>query len=709
MPCCWSGGTASQINAAIDSGAFILQHRDHGNYTAWGEPAYNTGNVTALNNTALTFVFSINCETGAYHRSSNCLGEVFIRHFKNNHNAGALGAICPTETSYSFVNDTYTWGMYDNMWPDFMPAEGTNPSSRGVRPAFGNAAGKYFLKRSNWPYNSSDKLVTYRLFHMLGDAFSQLFYEVPQQLAVTHDPEIPEGGTTFNITTNMDSTFVSLTVNNEIIGTGYGMPGGSTITILPQVAGTQVLVTVTKQNYYRYSDFVPVTNMQVTANFAASTTSLCKGSAVSFNDLSTGQPETWSWSFEGGTPSTSTLQNPTGIQYATTGNFTVGLTVTKAGQNPNTNTKTGYIQVSAIPLADFTAAASCAGTDKSFADQSTVSGGSITSWEWNFGDPNSGTNNTSVLQNPAHNYATAGTYEVILTVKNNGVCVKDTMKIVSVMTIPGDASIPTGSTALCLGIAGNLFTTAGATDATSYFWTLLPVEAGTVTVNGLNATVDLAAGFIGNATLKVKGMNDCGEGNLSPELSLTVKGNPLVPATPTGIDSVKTNTVVATDFTTMGGNYAESYEWFINPSAAGSFSGTGTTCSVTWAQDYRGTVTVTVKSINTCGQSAVSGEKIVTLYSTLGIGDNNSGYGVEVFPNPNNGKFNLKFNKDGNYSVNITIVDAIGNQIFSENNVKINSGTNVKVIDLSGLSQGVYNLKVEGVNGTDVKKIVIRK
>ena len=128
----WDGGTATNINQAIDSGAFMLQHRDHGEYTGWGEPSYQIANINALNNTDLTFVFSINCQTGAYQHSTECFGEHFHRFTKNGHNSGALGLVCPSEVSYSFVNDTFVWGMYDNMWPDFMPAEGTTPASRGV-------------------------------------------------------------------------------------------------------------------------------------------------------------------------------------------------------------------------------------------------------------------------------------------------------------------------------------------------------------------------------------------------------------------------------------------------------------------------------------------------------------------------------------------------------------------------------------------------
>lgn len=50
-----------------------------------------------------------------------------------------------------------------------------------------------------------------------------------------------------------------------------------------------------------------------------------------------------------------------------------------------------------------------------FTDQSTAGKAGITSWKWEFGD---GT--ASTLQNPVHTYATAGVYDVKLTVKSSG-------------------------------------------------------------------------------------------------------------------------------------------------------------------------------------------------------------------------------------------------------------------------------------------------
>lgn len=65
---------------------------------------------------------------------------------------------------------------------------------------------------------------------------------------------------------------------------------------------------------------------------------------VKFFDLSVNQPSSWTWTFEGGTPASSTAQNPI-ISYNTAGTFRVSLVATNI-QGSNTNTKTGYITVS---------------------------------------------------------------------------------------------------------------------------------------------------------------------------------------------------------------------------------------------------------------------------------------------------------------------------------------------------------------------------
>ncbi len=66
---------------------------------------------------------------------------------------------------------------------------------------------------------------------------------------------------------------------------------------------------------------------------------------VKFFDLSANQPSSWAWTFEGGTPASSTEQNPV-ISYNTPGTFKVSLAATN-NQGSNTNTRNGYIIISA--------------------------------------------------------------------------------------------------------------------------------------------------------------------------------------------------------------------------------------------------------------------------------------------------------------------------------------------------------------------------
>jgi hypothetical protein len=246
------GGNATRINADINSGAFMVQHRDHGDEEGWGEPYYTVSSLSGLNNDELPFVFSVNCLTGQFDWSGECFTEAFHRHAKR-----ALGLIAATQVSYSFVNDTYTWGMYDNMWPDFMPAEQTWFPQRYVLPAFANSAGKYFLQQSDWPYNTDDKEITYYLFHHHGCSYSTVYTEVPENLTVTHNTVLDGSASTFTITADAGS-LIGLSVRGELIGVAEGTGDAVDVAITPQTPGDTMLVTVTKQNYYRYTSEVMV-------------------------------------------------------------------------------------------------------------------------------------------------------------------------------------------------------------------------------------------------------------------------------------------------------------------------------------------------------------------------------------------------------------------------------------------------------------------
>jgi PKD repeat protein len=72
----------------------------------------------------------------------------------------------------------------------------------------------------------------------------------------------------------------------------------------------------------------------VSADFMADVTSIMEGESVNFSDMSAGTITNWEWVFEGGTPETSSEQNPA-VTYLLEGIYDVSLTVSN-GINSNT-------------------------------------------------------------------------------------------------------------------------------------------------------------------------------------------------------------------------------------------------------------------------------------------------------------------------------------------------------------------------------------
>ncbi len=250
------GGNATRLNNDINAGAYMVMHRDHGGVTGWGEPYYNIGHLSGLSNDMYPFVFSINCLTGKYNSSSECFTEAFHRM-----NHGALGVIAASDISYSFVNDTFIFGMCDGLWPDFMPGYPYMAPDPGMptdlRPSFAMINGKHFLYQSNWPYNPQNKDETYHLFHTHSDAFLTMYTEMPQYLTVIHDGVCFTDVDLFTIQADLGS-IIALTVEGEIIGVAEGTGTPIDIPIIPQSEPGTLKITVTKANYFRHDEDIPI-------------------------------------------------------------------------------------------------------------------------------------------------------------------------------------------------------------------------------------------------------------------------------------------------------------------------------------------------------------------------------------------------------------------------------------------------------------------
>jgi PKD repeat protein len=142
----------------------------------------------------------------------------------------------------------------------------------------------------------------------------------------------------------------------------------------------------------------------------------------------------WAWAFgDGGTAS---AQNPSHT-YGAESTYTVSLTVTDANSAQASVSKQVTVSLpgsNASPVADFTFA--CTNLTCGFTDHSTDTDGNVVSWSWSFGD-----GGMSTARNPSRTYASAGSYNVTLTVMDDDGATQQHSASVSVTAPPPPSSI----------------------------------------------------------------------------------------------------------------------------------------------------------------------------------------------------------------------------------------------------------------------------
>jgi PKD repeat protein len=178
---------------------------------------------------------------------------------------------------------------------------------------------------------------------------------------------------------------------------------------------TKLLEQLTAEQLYAEATTCP--GLSVISEFTSDVTMVTAGGTANFSDLTEGNPDTWSWSFPGGSPATSTGQNPS-VTYNTPGTYEVSLTATNSlSGNSDTETKSAYMTVlggGLAPVSEFSASTTTV-LPNGVINYTDLSTGNPTQWNWSFpgGSPSS-----SATQNPTITYATNGSYDVTLTITN---------------------------------------------------------------------------------------------------------------------------------------------------------------------------------------------------------------------------------------------------------------------------------------------------
>jgi len=218
---------------------------------------------------------------------------------------------------------------------------------------------------------------------------------------------------------------------------------------------------------------------------------VCEGQPTQFTNISNPISGTFNWDFYNlGTWNDTNVVNPTWT-YGLPGLYTVKLQEIVNGCGTDTLIT---VRVDSNIVAGFTATSTCLGSPAILTNTSKGS----TGYKWNFGDPSSGPNDSSVAITGAHTYATAGTYTVTL-IATNGSCTDSISKAVTVSPVP--RPVVTGQDSICPGTKDTLTVTGGTTylwqnAATSSTIIVAPTTTKTITVTAYNGTCSYDTAFV---------------------------------------------------------------------------------------------------------------------------------------------------------------------------------------------------------------------
>lgn len=291
------------------------------------------------------------------------------------------------------------------------------------------------------------------------------------------------GGATWNLIDNQQHLYV------EFINPSVGWSGWFN-------------TSATQNGMWKWNDLSSPLNPA----FSSAALTVCANQQVNYTDQTTGAiPTSWFWQFPGGTPATSTIQNPT-VTYAAAGVYGVTLTVSD-GVSQTTVTDTNYISVVApapAPSAITGPNSVCANTTNTF---SVVNDPNVV-YNWSFPATWSGSSTTNSIILTAD--ATGG--NVAVTAEN--VCGNSAASSIVVTAMPGSPIAAFSFT----NNSGMVGFTSTSTDAANWSWDF--GDGGTSNIENPSHSYNSNGTF--NVTLIVS--NGCGSDTLQQTVNVNGVG-----------------------------------------------------------------------------------------------------------------------------------------------------------------------------------------
>lgn len=411
-----------------------------------------------------------------------------------------------------------------------------------------------------------------------------------------------------------------------------------------------------------------------TAAFSASQNSGCAPVAIGFLNGSSANSTSFNWSFPGGSPASSTDENPS-VTYSLPGTYDAFLTVTNAAGS-STTSQLQIIQIGLAPTAAFTTAP--AGLSIVFTNNSTGSGNE---YIWDFGDASFG----STEENPTHTYAAVGTYLATLTVNNDCGTANFTQEII----VAGSAPLPdftSTTTDGCVPLEVN-FADNSVGNPTTWAWTFPGGFPGSSNI--ANPIVTYSTPGTYDVTLEVT--NAFGKNSKTFTQVVEVAEPPIV-------GFVYTNGPgYSVSFNNLTGN-ADAFAWNFGD------GGSSTEQNPTHIYAGNGTYTVVLTATNVCASNSV--QQTVSISSGSTEADWLSKF--LIYPNPTSSDLTIELAGIPGGEMQVSVLDILGREILAGKNFDFSTGSLKESIDLSSLPSASYIVRLQNAGQIAYVKIAVQ-